>query len=179
MLLTWVRFRCKFVGKVGQFSVQLNTEPQVDAQLWEQAWLACELGVSILAGANGFHLVALADINGMTIELPWGVVAPAPGGYRLHTVGFYPSSNMELDKLKRTVGQMMSCTMTTQVRIVEMHMHDLNRHRLFEHLPIKVYKSSALNTRTIGMLNKEYTVSASNYPCRRCAYAYVCPTVMT
>lgn len=24
MLLTWVRFRCKFVGKVGQFSVQLN-----------------------------------------------------------------------------------------------------------------------------------------------------------
>ena len=24
MLLTWVRFRCKFVGKAGQFSVQLN-----------------------------------------------------------------------------------------------------------------------------------------------------------
>ena len=29
MLLTWVRFRCKFVGKVGQFSVQLNTEHYV------------------------------------------------------------------------------------------------------------------------------------------------------
>ena len=26
MLLTWGRFRCKFVGKVGQFSVQLNTQ---------------------------------------------------------------------------------------------------------------------------------------------------------
>lgn len=39
MLLTWVRFRCKFVGKVGQFSVQLNTSPynmiQFDASFEE------------------------------------------------------------------------------------------------------------------------------------------------
>lgn len=29
MLLTWVRFRCKFVGKAGQISVQLNTRAAV------------------------------------------------------------------------------------------------------------------------------------------------------
>ncbi|WP_371321631.1 group II intron maturase-specific domain-containing protein, partial [Vibrio parahaemolyticus] len=32
MLLTWVRFRCKFVGKVGQFSVQLNNHSPVVAK---------------------------------------------------------------------------------------------------------------------------------------------------
>lgn len=154
-------------------------EPQLDIQLWGQAWNACERGASILAAVNGAHLVASADINGMTIELPWGVVTPAPGGHRLHTVGFYPSSEIELDKLKKIVGQMMSCTSTDLARIVEVHMFDLSRDSLLQFHPIGVYARSALNTRTIGMLNKEYGVSASDYPCKRCAYAYVCPSLMT
>jgi superfamily I DNA/RNA helicase/Zn-dependent peptidase ImmA (M78 family) len=154
-------------------------EPRLDIQLWEQAWNACERGVSNLAAVNGTHLVALAGLNGMTLELPWGVVVPAPGGYRLHTVGFYPSSAIELDKLKKVVGQMMSCTSTDLARIVEMHMFDLGRNSLLEFHPISVYSRSALNTRTIGILNKEYGVSTSDYACKRCAYAYVCPSLMT
>jgi len=154
-------------------------EPYLDIQLWEQAWNACERGASILAAVNGTHLVAVAGINGMAIELPWGLVVPALGGYRLHTVGFYPSSAIELDKLKKVVGQMMSCTSTDLARVVEVHMFDLSRNSLLEFHPITVYSRSALNTRTIGILNKEYSVATSDYPCKRCAYAYVCPSVMT
>jgi len=31
VLFTWVRFGCKLLGKVGQISVQINTELNMDA----------------------------------------------------------------------------------------------------------------------------------------------------
>lgn len=164
------------------YSEWLNSrlpDPQSDVQLWEQSLRACDIGAAALAKIGGSHLVALADINKITIEFPWGVAVPAPGGYRLHIVGFFPSSEIERDKLRRIVGQMMSCTSTNQTRIVEMQVFDLSRQTTLTCYPVNVSRRSALNTRTLGMLNEEYEVSNNAYPCRRCAYAYVCPSIMT
>jgi superfamily I DNA/RNA helicase/Zn-dependent peptidase ImmA (M78 family) len=151
-------------------------EPDADTQLWAQAWAACERGVDFLKGVGGSYALPVASIKGLTFELPWGVAVPTPGGIRLHGVGFYSGSTNRPDKM---LGQLMHCTTTTALSVVEVELYDLNRESSRIVTPVGVFDRSLLSTRASGLRAGHFAPDESGYPCSRCAYSYVCPSLLS
>jgi superfamily I DNA/RNA helicase/Zn-dependent peptidase ImmA (M78 family) len=152
-------------------------ECDADAQLWAQAWAACERGAGFLESADGQYALPVAVVKGMTFELPWGIATKAPGGRRIHCIGFYSASRR--DRLDKLLGQLMHCTTTTAMPIVEAELFDLSRESSRLVQPISVFDRSLLSTRAGGLRAGAFAPDASGYPCGRCVYSYVCPSLLT
>ena len=80
------------VAKSGQFDLATTIfadmwnlaqlpPPTTDPQLWKQAELACKEGCKFLAAlGGGSYVKPVAELNGISFGLPWGVGVIVPGG---------------------------------------------------------------------------------------------------
>lgn len=152
-------------------------EFSADPQLWEQALETCKTGAMYLSGVGGQYVVAKAEIKLISIEMPWGVAVAAPGGDVLHIVDFLPVSQVGMDMLERKLGQML--TFTTANRLGEVRLFDLTRHSTHAVTPAYVSDRSILSTRSAGLKSQNFEPRKSDYTCRRCAYLYVCPSLLS
>lgn len=153
-------------------------EKDADPQLWNQAWVAAENGAKFLAAAKGQFVETAVDVRGLSVGLPWGVAVKAPGGLRIHCVDFYSGSASTRERQDKFLGQLMSLTTTSQC-IAEARLFDLNRKTERDVKPIRVSDRSIVATRGAGLQSGNYQPDASGYPCARCAYSYVCPSLLT
>lgn len=151
-------------------------ERSADPQLWEQAWAATHNGATYLASIGGRFVEAAADVRGVTVSLPWGLAVRDVGGVRVHCVDFYPDAGRYRDRQDTILGQLLSLT-TTTARVVKADLYDLTRKTSREVVPVKVYDRSTVATRASGLRNGDFSPANSSYPCARCAYSYVCPSL--
>jgi hypothetical protein len=151
-------------------------EPRADPQLWEQAWAVAHSGATYLAGVQGQFIEVTADIGGVTVRLPWGLAVGDVGGVRLHCVDFYPAAGWYRTRQDNILRQMMSLT-TGPARVVKANLYDMTRKTSREVAPVKVYDTSIVSTRTAGLRKGDFSPTNSSYPCARCAYSYVCPSL--
>lgn len=153
-------------------------EKEADPQLWSQAWVAAENGAKFLSAAKGQFIESSVDVRGLSVGLPWGVAVKAPGGIRIYCVDFYSGSAHTLERQDKFLGQLMSLTTTSEC-IAEARLFDLNRKTERDVKPTKVYDRSIVATRSAGLQSGNFQPDASGYPCARCAYSYVCPSLLT
>lgn len=151
-------------------------EPSADPQLWEQAWAVAQNGATYLASVGGQFVEATADVGGVTVSLPWGLAVQDIGGVRLHCVDFYPVAGRYRTRQDNILGQLMSLT-TTTARVIKANLYDVTRKTSREVTPIKVYDRSTVSTRAAGLRMGNFSPTNSSFPCARCAYSYVCPSL--
>lgn len=151
-------------------------EPNADPQLWEQARSAAESGAKYLANINGKFVEAVADIRSMAIGLPWGVAVSAPGGRLLHCVDFYSGAASAKERQDRMLGQLMSLTSISS-RVVEAELYDLTRRTSRTIQQVHVSQRSLVSTRAAGLAAADFAPVRNSYPCARCAYSYLCPSL--
>lgn len=151
-------------------------EASADPQLWSQAWAAAVTGANYLSGLNGTLLEASADVRRLEIGLPWGVAIPAPGGWHLHCVDFYGAAKTTLERYDKILGQLMYLT-PIEVRVVGASLLDLSRATIRDVAPIYVTERSMVSTCSQRLASGDFSPSGDRYPCARCAYSYVCPSL--
>lgn len=151
-------------------------EASADPQLWAQAWTAAVSGASYLSKLNGTLLEASADVRRLEVGLPWGVAVRAPGGWHLHCVDFYSSAKTTLERHDKILGQLMHLT-PIGGKVVAASLLDLSRGTIRDVEPIYVTDRSLIATRSAGIASGDFSPSGDRYPCARCAYAYVCPSL--
>jgi len=147
-----------------------------DPQLWGQAWLAAQTGADHLATIGGKYLEATAHVGKVTVGLPWGLAVRDVGGLRLHCADFYPEASRYRDRQDKILGQLMHAT-TITARVVSAELFDLARETSRTVSPEYVAKRSTVSTRANGLAEGNFAPSDSRYPCARCAYSYVCPSL--
>lgn len=151
-------------------------DASADPQLWSQAWASAVSGATYLSGLQGKFLQASADVRSLEVGLPWGVVIRAPGGWHLHCVDFYSASKTTLERHDKFLGQLMHLT-PIGGKVVGASLLDLSRGTSRDVTPIYVADRSLLSTRSQGLASGDFTPSGGRYPCARCAYSYVCPSL--
>jgi superfamily I DNA/RNA helicase len=151
--------------------------PDDDPQLWAQALSAAQSGSTYLARVGGQFVEATADVKGVTVTLPWGLAVPGAGGWRLHCVDFYPNPGWYRDRQDKILGQLMELTSTTANRIEAANLFDVVRRTSREVQPAYVENRSVVSTVAAGLAAGRYSPSTSDYPCARCAYSYICPSL--
>lgn len=151
-------------------------EASADPQLWSQAWAAAVNGAAYLSRLNGTLLEASADVRRLEVGLPWGVAVQAPGGWYLHCVDFYSAAKTSLERYDKILGQLMHLTPMGE-KVVGASLLDLSRATTRDIAPIYVTERSLVSTRALGLASGDFSPSGDRYPCARCAYAYVCPSL--
>lgn len=154
--------------------------PMDDPQLHAQSWAAAHAGATYLyriGSSGGSFAEASALVHGVSVALPWGLVTNEPGGLRLHCVDFYPNSGKYRDRQDRILGQLIQLTSTTELRIRAATLYDITHHTWREVLPQRVTDWSAISKLASGLATGDFTQAPSNFPCARCAYSYVCPSL--
>lgn len=151
-------------------------EASGDPQLWSQAWAAAVNGATYLTGLNGKLLEASADVRRLEVGLPWGVAVRVPGGWHLHCVDFYSAAKTTLERHDKILGQLMHLT-PIGGKVVGASLLDLSRGTTRDVEPIYVTERSLVSTRSAGLSGGDFSPSGDRYPCARCAYAYVCPSL--
>jgi superfamily I DNA/RNA helicase/Zn-dependent peptidase ImmA (M78 family) len=151
-------------------------ESSADPQLWAQAWAAAVNGATYLSGLNGKLLEASADVRRLRVGLPWGVAVGAPGGWHLHCVDFYSAAKTTRERHDKILGQLMHLT-SIGGKVVGASLVDLSRGTTRDVVPIYVTERSLLSTRSSGLAGGDFNPSGDRYPCARCAYSYVCPSL--
>lgn len=151
-------------------------EASADPQLWSQAWAAAMSGATYLSKLEGKLLEASAQVRSLEVGLPWGVAVRAPGGWHLHCVDFYSAAKTTLERHDKILGQLMQLT-PIGGKIVGASLLDLSRGTIRDVDPIFVTERSLVSTRSAGLAGGDFSPSGDRYPCARCAYAYVCPSL--
>lgn len=151
-------------------------EASADPQLWSQAWAAAVNGANYLSRLNGSLLEASADVRRLEVGLPWGVAVRVPGGWHLHCVDFYSAARSTLERYDKILGQLMHLTSIGN-KVVGASLLDLSRGTTRGVAPIYVTDRSLVSTRSNGLAGGDFNPSGDRYPCARCAYAYVCPSL--
>lgn len=152
-------------------------KPTDDPQLWAQAWAAAHAGASHLYQVGGKFAEVTATVQGVAVTLPWGLVTTEAGGFRLHCVDFYPNSGWSRDRQDKILGQLMELTSTANLRISAAVLYDITRGTSREVRPQYVTNRSVISTLAIGLAEGRFNQVASDFPCARCAYSYVCPSL--
>ncbi len=152
-------------------------KPADDPQLWAQSWAALYAGATYLYGVGGSFFEAITTVKGVSVALPWGLVTNEPGGLRLHCVDFYPSSGGNRDRQDRILGQLMQLTSTTDSRIRAATLYDVIRLTSREVQPQYVTDRSVISTLATGLVTGKFNQAPTKFPCARCAYSYVCPSL--
>lgn len=182
-----VKRTLKELAKSGRFDLLAETfergwtesrlvEPDADPQLWAQAWSAVQNGAAYLTGIGGRFIEAAADVRGVTVGLPWGLAVRDIGGVRVHCVDFYPDAGWYRNRQDTILGQLMYLT-TTTARVVSAELYDVTRQTSREVVSVKVFEKSTVSTRAAGLAKGDFAPTDSDYPCARCAYSYVCPSL--
>ncbi len=151
-------------------------EASADPQLWSQAWSAAVNGVTYLSKLNGTLLEASAHVRRLDVGLPWGVAVRAPGGWHLHCVDFYSAAKTTLERYDKILGQLIHLTPLGD-KVVGASLLDLSRATTRDVVPIYVTERSLVSTRSHGLTTGDFSPSGDRYPCARCAYSYVCPSL--
>lgn len=151
--------------------------PDDDPQLWAQALSAAQNGSAHLAGVGGQFVEATADVKGVTVTLPWGLGVPEAGGWRLHCVDFYPNPGWYRNRQDKILGQLMELTSMTANPIRGASLFDVARRTAREVPTSYVENRSVASTIAAGLTAGRYAPATSDYPCARCAYSYVCPSL--
>lgn len=151
-------------------------EVSADPQLWSQAWAAAVAGAAYLSGLNGTLLEASADLRRLDVGLPWGVAVRAQGGWHLYCVDFYSASKKTRSRYDKILGQLMQLTPMAE-KVVGATLLDLSRSTTRDVKPVKVTDWSLVSTRSNGLANGDFSPSGDRFPCSRCAYSYVCPSL--
>lgn len=152
-------------------------KPTDDPQLWAQAWAAAHAGASHLYQVGGRFAEITATVEGVEVTLPWGLATTHVGGLRLHCVDFYPNSGWYRDRQDKILGQLMELTSTADLRISAAALYDITRGTSREVRPQYVTKRSVISTLGRGLVEGKFSQAASDFPCARCAYSYVCPSM--
>lgn len=152
-------------------------KPADDPQLWAQSWAALYAGATYLYGVGGSFFEVITTVKGVSIALPWGLVTNEPGGLRLHCVDFYPNSGGNRDRQDRILGQLMQLASTTDSRIRAATLYDIIRLTSREVQPQYVTDRSAISTLATGLVTGKFNQAPTTFPCARCAYSYVCPSL--
>lgn len=152
-------------------------KPTDDPQLWAQAWAAAHAGASYLYRVSGKFIEVTTTVHGVAVTLPWGLVTKEAGGLRLHCVDFYPNSGWYRDRQDKILAQLMELTSTAGSRIRAAALHDITRNTTREVLPQRVTDWSVISTLATGLAAGKFTEAVSKFPCARCAYSYVCPSM--
>ncbi len=160
-----------------EWEVSRLPNPDDDPQLWTQALSAAQNGASYLAGVAGHFTEATADVKGVTVSLPWGLAVPDVGGLRLHCVDFYPNSGWYRGRQDKMLGQLMQLTTTTATRVSVASLFDVTRGTSREVQTAYVENRSIISTVAAGLAAGKYSPATSDYPCARCPYSYVCPSL--
>ena len=147
-----------------------------DQQLRDQAWSAAQTGVDHLSAIGGKYLEATAHAGKVNVGLPWGLAVRDVGGVRLHCVDFYPDAGKYRNRQDAILGQLMHLT-TTTARVVSAELFDVVRATSRKVPPVSVYDRSTVRTRAAGLANGNFAPVVDRYPCARCAYSYVCPSL--
>ncbi|MGN6529545.1 MAG: UvrD-helicase domain-containing protein [Burkholderiaceae bacterium] len=163
------------VFKEGWEKARLPNE-EADPQLWTQAWVAAQRGAAYLAAVGGTFVEAVADARSVEVTLPWGMAVKGTGGWRVHCADFYGGSKKSKNRHDTVLGQMMFLTPITD-RVVSMQLYDVVRDSTREVRPVTVYAKSTVSKVAIGLRDGNFELAKDTYPCARCAYAYVCPSL--
>lgn len=153
--------------------------PDDDPQLWSQALEAARTGASQLARVGGRFVETTAVVKGMRVSLPWGLAVPDVGGLRLHCVDFYPKPGWVRDRQDKILGQLMELTTTTTTRISSATLFDVTHGTSRDVEPAYVENRSVISTLATGLAAGNFSLATSDYPCARCAYSYLCPSLPT
>ena len=152
-------------------------KPTDDPQLWAQALAAVHSGASYLYRVGGRFVEVTTTVQGVAVTLPWGLMASEAGGLRLHCVDFYPNPGWYRDRQDKILGQLMELTSTADLRIRAAALYDISRGTSREVRPQYVTHRSVISTLAIGLAAGKFTQVVSDFPCARCAYSYVCPSL--
>ena len=153
--------------------------PNDDPQLWTEALEAARTGASRLARVGGRFVETTAAVKGVTVSLPWGLAVRDVGGLRLHCVDFYQKPGWVRDRQDKILGQLMELTTTTATRISSATLFDVIHGTSRDVRPAYVENRSVISTLATGLAAGKFTLATSDYPCARCAYSYVCPSLPT
>lgn len=152
-------------------------KPTDDPQLWAQAWAAVHAGASYLDQVDGRFVEVTTTVQGVTVTLPWGLAATEVGGLRLHCVDLYPNPGWYRDRQDKILGQLLELTSTADLRIRAATLYDITRGTSRDVRPQYVTNRSVISTLAIGLAEGKFTQVVSDFPCARCAYSYVCPSL--
>ncbi len=155
-------------------------KPIDDPQLWAQSSAAAYAGATYLyriSDSGGSFAEVSATVHGVSVALPWGLATNEAGGLRLHCVDFYPNSGGYRDRQDRILGQLMQLTSTTDSRIRAATLYDITHQTSREVHPQRVTDWSVISTLANGLAAGKFTQATSNFPCARCAYSYICPSL--
>lgn len=151
--------------------------PTDDPQLWAQAWAAAHAGASYLYRVGGRFVEITTAVQGVAVTLPWGLATSEVGGLRLHCVDFYPNPGWYRDRQDKILGQLMELTSTSETRIRAAALYDITRGTSREVPTQYVTSRSVISTLAMGLIAGKFTRTVSDFPCARCAYSYVCPSL--
>jgi superfamily I DNA/RNA helicase/Zn-dependent peptidase ImmA (M78 family) len=183
-----VKRTLKVLARSGAFDLVVETfereweasrlpNPDDDPQLWAQALSAAQKGAIHLARVGGEFFEAAVQVKGVAVSLPWGVVVPDVGGSRLHCVDFYSNPGWYRDRQDKILGQLMELTSTTTNRLAGASLFDVTLGTSRQVAPQYVGDLSVISTVASGLASGKYPLATSDYPCARCAYSYVCPSL--